>query len=51
MSTKSWANIGSVNGLLPYGTKPLPEQMLLLIDDFLWHSLESNFITNTLVTI
>ena len=27
--TKSWVNIGSGNGLLPGGTKPLPELMLI----------------------
>ena len=25
MATENWANIGSGNGLLPDGTKPLPE--------------------------
>ena len=29
MVTKSWVNIGSGNGLLPDGTKPLPETMLI----------------------
>ena len=29
MATEIWVNIGSGNGLLPYGTKPLPEPMLL----------------------
>ena len=28
MATEIWVNIGSGNGLLPDGTKPLPEQML-----------------------
>ena len=28
MVTEIWVNIGSGNGLLPDGTKPLPEQML-----------------------
>ena len=28
MSTEIWVNIGSGNGLLPDGTKPLPERML-----------------------
>ena len=28
MVTKIWVNIGSGNGLLPDGTKPLPEPML-----------------------
>ena len=28
MVTKIWVNIGSGNGLVPDGTKPLPEPML-----------------------
>ena len=28
MATEIWVNIGSVNGLLPDGNKPLPEPML-----------------------
>ena len=28
MVTQMWVNIGSGNGLLPDGTKPLPEPML-----------------------
>ena len=28
MATETWVNIGSGNGLLPDGTKPLPEPML-----------------------
>ena len=28
MTTENWAKIGSGNGLLPDGTKPLPEPML-----------------------
>ena len=28
MATEIWVNIGSGNGLLPNGTKPLPEPML-----------------------
>ena len=28
METQNWINIGSGNGLLPDGTKPLPEPML-----------------------
>ena len=27
MATEIWVNIGSANGLLPDGTKPLPEPM------------------------
>ena len=29
MATKIWVKIGSDNGLLPDGTKPLPEQTLI----------------------
>ena len=36
MATKIWVNIGSGNGLLPDGTKPLPEAMLT------WSSLKSS---------
>ena len=28
MATENWVNIGSGNGLLPDGTKPLPKPML-----------------------
>ena len=28
MTTQTWVNIASVNGLLPNGTKPLPELLL-----------------------
>ena len=28
MTTEIWVNIGSGNGLVPDGTKPLPEPML-----------------------
>ena len=31
MVTYNWVNIGSGNGLLPDGTKPLPEPMLICI--------------------
>ena len=33
MSTKVWVNIGSGNGLMPDGTKPLPEPMLTYHSD------------------
>ena len=29
MAPKNWVNIGAGNGLLPDGTKPLPEPMLI----------------------
>ena len=35
MATEIWVNIGSGNGLLPDGTKPLPEPMLT---DYQWGS-------------
>ena len=51
MVTEIWINIGSDNGLLPDGTKPLPEPIgWFLIYDFLWHSPESNFTANTHAT-
>ena len=46
MATQIWANIGSSNGLLPDGTKPLPEPTLtygLITKGILWHSPESSF--------
>ena len=49
MAAKIWVNIGSGNGLLPDGTKPLPEAMLtyqVIISEFLWHltyTCKSNF--------
>ena len=43
MVTLTQFNIGSGNGLLPDGTKPLPEPMLTFISEVLWHSPESNF--------
>ena len=38
MAIEIWVNIGSANGLLPDGTKPLPEPMLT--DD--WSSVRSS---------
>ena len=38
-----WVNIGSGNGLLPDGIKPLPEPMLTIIQGVLWHSPQRNF--------
>ena len=51
MMTMIWANIGLGNGLLPDGTKPLPEPMLIFISEVLWHSPESSFKANTQATI
>ena len=41
MATENWVNIGSGNGLLSDGTKPLPEPMLTyhqydLVTYFFW---------------
>ena len=33
MATEIWVNIGSGNGLLPHGTKPLPDPMLTIISE------------------
>ena len=43
-----WVNIGSGNGLLPDGTKPLPEPMLTNRHppEMLWHSCDGNFTVN-----
>ena len=46
-----WVNIGSGNGLLPDGTKPLPDPMLTSYYAILWHSLESNMKKSTEATI
>ena len=43
MVTYIWVNIGSGNGLLPDGIKPLPEPILILINKVLWYSLERIF--------
>ena len=39
------SNISSINGLLPDGTKPLPEPMLFIIRKVQWQSSEVNFNT------
>ena len=46
MATENWVNIGSGNGLLPDGTKPLLNQCWLIIGEVLWHSPEGNFTWN-----
>ena len=51
IATYTWVTIASDNGLLPDGTKPLPEPMLTLISEVLWHSLESNFTVSVEATI
>ena len=38
MRPQNWVNISSGNGLLFYGTKPLPESRCQIISDVLWHS-------------
>ena len=44
MALEILVNTGSGNGLLPDGTKPLPEPMLyIIISKVLWHSFECNF--------
>ena len=43
MATEIWVNPGSGNGLLPDGTKPLPEPMLTR--DY-WHPSQCNFTEN-----
>ena len=42
MMTKIWVNLGSGNGLMPHGTKPLPEPMLTFIKGVLWRSPENS---------
>ena len=39
---KSGATLAQVMGLLPDGTKPLPEPILTIIKGILWHSTECN---------
>ena len=52
MMTKIWVNVGSGSGLLPDGTKPLPEPMLtIFISDVLWDSPGSNFIARVQTTM
>ena len=46
MVIQIWLNIDSGNGLLPDGTKPLPEPMLIYHQWVLWYSREGNFIGN-----
>ena len=43
--------IGTGDGLLPNGTKPLPIQFWPLISQVLWHSYESNFTSSVQATI
>ena len=45
MAAEIWVNIGSGNGLLPDGTKPLPESMF--ISKVQWHSSEGSLIKDT----
>ena len=51
MEIQIWDNIGSGNGLLPDGTKPLPAPMLILISEVLWHLPESYFTASVQTTI
>ena len=43
MAAGSYVNIGAGNGLLPDGTKQLPEQCWLIIIEVQWHSCWGNF--------
>ena len=43
MVTVSRVNIGSGNGLVPAGTKPLPELLLNVTSEIQWHSHENKF--------
>ena len=43
MASLNLVNIGSGNGLLPDGTKPLAEPMLTYDEWVVWHSHGSNF--------
>ena len=52
MATKIWVNMGSGNGLMPDGTKPLSELMLTShLSEIQWQSSESNFTASAQVTI
>ena len=48
MATAIWVNTGPGNGLLPDGTKPLPESMLTYHQHIVqWYPSESNFTRDT----
>ena len=51
MTTYLWIDFGSVNGLLPDGTKPLPETNVEFLLTAFCHFLESNLIASTQATI
>ena len=44
MAAEIWVDIGSGNGLLPDGTKPLPGPVLIYDRRSLWHSSDNNFV-------
>ena len=46
-----WISLGLGNGLLSDGTKSLPEPMLPIISEVLWHSPESNFTASAQTSI
>ena len=46
ISRQIWVSSGSGNGLLPDGTKPLPELMLTYHQMYSWHSPEDSFTTS-----
>ena len=43
MVTQIWVSIGSGNGLLPDGAKPLPEPMLIFVTEVQLHLPNTNF--------
>ena len=49
MATENWVNIGSGNGLLPDGTKPLPQPMLTYhqkgVVTFFWGQFHSRYLS------
>ena len=51
MAAEIWINIGPGNGLLPDGTKPLPEPMVMSHCQGVWYSPESVFTPSTQRTI
>ena len=50
MVAEIWVNIGSGNGLLPDGTKPLPEPVLIIISKIILYASESHFTRDTSVS-
>ena len=48
MTTQIWVNIGSGNGLVPYGTEPLPDLMLILLRAVLQEILKISILDSSL---